>query len=262
MQYFDSHAHYWDDRFLQREGGVSPLLEELFQTSVCGIINVATSPENYAITIEQANAFPKMYAALGIHPGDCRFLADNPDAYMEQLYTLLKNPTSKAVALGEIGMDYHYEGTNKEKQAAFFHAQMSLAKELDIPVVIHDREAHEDTLSILAQYPAVRGVMHCYSGSAEMAKILLRRDFYLSFTGVITYKNARKTVEVAEIMPKDRVLIETDAPYLTPVPYRNKTNHSGYLAYTNEAVATAMGISPEECALATAENTRTLFGLS
>ena len=261
MQYFDSHAHYWDERFLQREGGVNPLLEELFQTSVCGILNVSTSPENYAITIEQAKAFPKMYTALGIHPGDCRFLGDNPDAYMEQLYTLLKNPTSKAVALGEIGLDYHYEGTNKEKQAAFFRAQMSLAKELDIPVVIHDREAHEDTLSILAEYPTVRGVMHCYSGSAEMAKILLRRDFYLSFTGVITYKNARKTVEVAEIIPKDKVLIETDAPYLTPVPYRNKTNHSGYLEYTCEALSQAMGISHEECALVTAENTRRLFGL-
>ena len=261
MQYFDSHAHYWDDRFLSREGGAAPLLTELFDTNVCGVLNVATSPENYAITIAQAQAFLQMYAALGIHPGDCRFLSDNPADYMEELYTLLKDPTSKAVALGEIGLDYHYEGTNKEKQAAFFHAQMSLAKELDIPVVIHDREAHEDTLSILAQYPTVRGVMHCYSGSAEMAKVLLRHGFYISFTGVITYKNARKTVEVAEIMPRDRVLIETDAPYLTPVPYRNKTNHSGYLAYTCEAVAQAMGITPDVCAEITAENTRTLFGL-
>ena len=263
MQYFDTHAHYYDSRFSEEtEGGAYPLLDALFAGDVSGIVNVATSPQNYDETIAQAMRYPKMYTALGIHPSDCQYLEGKLDHYMAQLYTYLTTPENKVVALGEIGLDYHYDDTDQGRQFTFLHAQLELAEQLHLPVVIHDRDAHGDIMDILGQHPHVRGVMHSFSGSAEMAKILIRRDFYISFSGVITFKGARKTVEVAAMLPHDRVLIETDCPYLAPTPHRGKLNHSGHLVYTNQALASAMGISPEECATLTTQNAHTFFSLS
>ena len=263
MKYFDTHAHYYDNRFSEECDSPTPeLIARLFDDNVSDIVNVATSPLNYDLTISQAQLFARMYTALGIHPCDSQSLTSSVDHYMEELYQRLKDAHSKAVALGEIGLDYHYDDTNKEVQLAFFHAQMDLAKELDLPVVIHDRDAHGDVMDVISAHPGVRGIMHSFSGSAEMAKDLVRCGYYISFSGTITFKGARKTVESAKILPHSHVLIETDCPYLSPVPFRGKLNHSGHLVYTNAALAECLSLSAEECAALTAENARTIFKLS
>lgn len=263
MQYFDAHAHYDDSRFEREyEGGANALLRTLFAGDVCGIINTATCPENIVSVIAQSQPFPNMYTALGIHPCDCQQLTEDLDSTMDFLRQKLTDPASKAVALGEIGLDYHYDDTDKKKQLAYFHAQMQLAQSLDLPVVIHDREAHGDVYAVIAAYPAVRGVLHSYSGSAEDARTLVKRGYMISFSGTLTFKNARKTVECAQALPKESVLIETDCPYLAPTPFRGKLNHSGLLAYTNAALAQQLGMTEQDCAALTVENARRFFSLT
>lgn len=257
MKYFDSHAHYWDDRLM----GQSELLPHLFDTSVSHIINVATDPDTCRLTVNQAQAYPRMYTALGIHPSDCQNLTGEPEDYLPDLRALITDPASKCVAVGEIGLDYYWQPVDYDRQRRFFEAQLAMAEELDLPVVIHDRDAHGDCFDTVCKYPRVRGVFHSYSGSAEMAKDLIRRGWYISFSGTVTFKNARKVREVAAALPHGRVLIETDAPYLTPHPHRGECNHSGYLAFTNAALAEVWGISEEETARITAENACRLFGI-
>ena len=261
MQYFDTHAHYFDDRFYSDEcpSGPDALLDGLFAGDICGIVNVATSPANYRAVISQAARYDRMYTALGIHPTDCQSLGAAPAQELPALKALLSDPASKAVALGEIGLDYHYDDTDKPRQLAYFHAQLALAQELDLPVIIHDRDAHGDVFETVCAHPGVRGVLHSYSGCAELAKEYVRRGFLISFSGTITFKGARKTVETAAALSPRDVLIETDAPYLSPVPLRGKLNHSGHLVYTCAALASAMGMTPEECARTTAENAARLF---
>ena len=258
---FDSHAHYYDERFLQ-DGSAAPLLNALLADNVGGIVNVGTNLENIDVVLEQAAAFPQMYAAIGIHPSDGQAYRDIP-AVIRELRGLFgsadERRTKKIVALGEIGLDYHYDDTDKPHQAAFFEAQLSLAEELDIPVIIHDREAHGDCFDAICRHPGVRGVFHSYSGSAEMARDLVRRGWYISFSGVITFQNAPKVREAAAAVPLDRLLIETDAPYLAPVPHRGKMNHSGLMLHTAEALAAVKGITADELIRATAANARTLF---
>ncbi|MGN1207527.1 MAG: TatD family hydrolase, partial [Eubacteriales bacterium] len=174
---------------------------------------------------------------------------------------LLTDPANKAVAVGEIGLDYHYEGYDKRLQEEYFSRQMALAEELGLPVVIHDREAHGDCFEMVCRYPRVTGVFHSYSGSAEMAKDLIRRGWYISFSGTVTFKNAPRVREVAASLPHERVLIETDAPYLAPHPYRGQCNHSGYVRYTCAALAEVWGLTPDETANITCENARRLFRL-
>ena len=174
---------------------------------------------------------------------------------------MILDKSNKCVCLGEIGLDYHYPDTDKAKQMLYFERQLALAEKLGIPVCIHDRDAHGDTLETLKKHPAVRGILHSFSGSPEMAEELVRMGYYISFSGTLTFTNARKPREVAAILPKDKVLIETDCPYLAPHPHRGKINHSGYLAYTNATLASIWGISEEECAKITAENSRRAFGL-
>ena len=256
IKYFDSHAHYWDDRFAE-DGDA--LITELLGTTVSGIINVGTSPDTCRVTIMQAKKYPNMYTALGIHPSDCAALDSNPAASVEEIKQMILDKENKAVAVGEIGLDYYWEPYDKEKQLAYFHAQMQLARELGLPVVIHDREAHGDCFDVICQYPDVIGVFHSYSGSLEMALDLVRRGWYISFSGTVSFTNARRVKEVATGLPHDRVLIETDAPYLTPHPHRGKRNHSGYLPFTCAALADAWGISQEETAAITYANTARLF---
>lgn len=262
MKYFDSHAHYYDERFAEEcKEGIRALLDTLFATSVKTIVNVGTSPKTCRAAILQSRSYPNMYTALGIHPTDGQYMADSPIEALKEIEALIADPESKCVAVGEIGLDYHYPDTDKEKQAFLFEEQMKLAERTGLPVVIHDREAHGDIFDMICKYPKVRGILHSYSSSPEMALALVKRGYYISFSGTLTFKNARKVQECAAVVPLDRVLIETDAPYLAPHPLRGTLNHSANLLYTNRMLAEIHGISEEECAHITAENAERIFGL-
>lgn len=262
MKYFDSHAHYYDERFSEElEEGVDALIGTLLSENVSYIINVGTSPETSREAIRQARKYPEMYTAVGIHPSDTRFLSDI-DKELADIESLILDKDNKCVCLGEIGLDYHYPDTDKEKQMRYFEAQMALAEKLNIHVSIHDREAHGDLMEVIRKYPNVTGVLHSFSGSAEMAEELVKLGYFISFSGTLTFTNARKPREVAAVIPKDRVLIETDCPYLAPHPKRGSLNHSGNLEYTNEVLASVWNISPEECALITENNAKKFFGIN
>lgn len=262
---FDSHAHYYDSRFEREFGSTDALLQSLFQESVAAIVNIGTDVENSRLVVTEAARWPHMYATVGIHPGDGERIADIDGALRDMralLGTADTRKRDKIVALGEIGLDYHYDGTDKEKQAYIFEEQLKMAEACDIPVVIHDREAHGDVFDAVCRHAGVRGVFHSYSGSAEMAKDLVRRGWYISFSGVVTFKNAPKVCEAAAAVPPHRMLIETDAPYLAPVPFRGKLNHSGYARYTAERLAEIHGISTDEMIKITRENAERLFRIS
>ena len=261
MKYFDSHAHYYDERFSEElQMGVDTLIDTLLSENVSYIVNVGTSPETSKEAINQAKKHGRMYTAIGIHPSDTRFLSDI-EAELAEIEALVLDKESKCVCLGEIGLDYHYPDTDKEKQAAYFEAQMCLAERLNIPVCIHDREAHGDVMEVIRRHPKVRGVLHSFSGSAEMAEELTRLGWMISFSGTLTFTNARKPREVAAVLPMDKVLIETDCPYLAPHPLRGTLNHSGNLEYTNAVLASIWGITPEECAELTENNAKRFFGI-
>ena len=261
MKYFDSHAHYYDERFCEEmDGSVDELIDALLSESVSGIINIGTSPETSGLAIEQAKGHENMYTAVGIHPSDTRFLSDM-ESELSEIEKMLLSPDSRAVAIGEIGLDYHYPDTDKERQMRYFEAQLDMARRLDMPVVIHDRDAHGDIMDVLRRYEGVKGVLHSYSGSVEMAEELVKMGFYISFSGTITFTNARKPREVAAVLPKDRVLIETDCPYLAPHPKRGTLNHSGNLNLPCAALAAVWGIGEEECARITEENAKRIFGI-
>ncbi len=262
---FDSHAHYFDRRYENETEGADIILSrDVFGKDVAGVINVGTNNITSRLCIKQAQKYDKMYAAVGIHPEDVS-AQSNIDRELADIYELIGNADvrsqNKAVAIGEIGLDYHYEGFDKELQQKYFDAQLNLAMELDMPVIIHDRDAHGDCFETVLRHRGVRGVFHSFSGSAEMARELVKRDFYISFSGVLTFKNARKTVEVAECIPLDRILIETDAPYLAPHPYRGKINHSGLMYLTAERLAQIKGISAQEIAEQTRNNVKKFFGV-
>ncbi|MBQ8356667.1 MAG: TatD family hydrolase [Clostridia bacterium] len=261
---FDSHAHYYDTRFKREGEGADALLTALFADSVGAIVNIGTDIENSKICIAQAAKYPNMYCTVGIHPSDGQGYAD-PDAALADLEQMLGTPDTrkaqKIVALGEIGLDYHYDDTDKARQAYMFEEQLKMAQRHGLPVVIHDREAHGDCFDAILRHPNVGGVFHSYSGSAEMAKELVRRGWYISFSGVATFKNAPKVREAIAVVPNDRILIETDAPYLAPVPHRGKMNHSGLMYYTAEAVAAVKGIDTDAAIRLTADNAKRLFGI-
>ncbi len=262
MKFFDSHAHYFDGRFEKETEGADILLPLLFEESVEAIVNVGTSLENNPICLAMAQKYEKMYAAVGLHPTD---LADYEREALDRFDDFLMAhgdfKREKLVAIGEIGHDYYWEPYDKEHQRFFFEGQMRLAEKYDLPVIIHDREAHGDCVDTIRKFPNVRGIFHSYSGSAEMAKELVARGWYISFSGVISFKNAERVRGVASSIPHDRLLIETDCPYLAPHPMRGKINHSGYLCYTAEALGGAIGLSVEETAALTSENARRIFGL-
>ena len=261
MKYFDSHAHYYDERFENElTESVDELIGALLSDSVSYIVNVGTMPSTSRSAIAQAKKFENMYSTVGIHPGDTRFLSD-PDSVLADCESLIRDAANKCVCLGEIGLDYHYPSTDKENQMRYFRAQMQLARELDIPVSIHDREAHEDVMSVLREFRGVRGVMHSFSGSAEMARELVGMGYMISFSGTLTFTNARRPKEAAAVVPRDMVLIETDAPYLAPHPLRGSLNHSGNLRYTNAVLASILGIGEEECATLTERNAKRFYGI-
>lgn len=266
---FDSHAHYFDKRFdREYEGGAEALLGTICPKPVANILNVATNLENAKAVLSQAARHNGMYAAIGIHPEDCHAYTDEGTALSELERLLQENRAGgKLVALGEIGLDYHtdefIEGKlDKAKEMRFFEAQLELAKAYDLPVIIHDRDAHGDCFETILRHPGVRGVFHSYSGSAEMAKDLVRRGFYISFSGTLTFHNAEGVRRVAASIPRERLLIETDAPYLAPHPFRGSLNHSGMLIYTLQTLAELWGCSAQEAADQTAKNAKRLFSIA
>ncbi len=249
----DTHAHYDAEEF---DADRDELLTQLFAESVDSIITMGCSLKSSAAALKLAEKYERMYAAVGIHPEDCENL---PDDYISQIKTLAAN--KKVRAIGEIGLDYHYDGFSREKQIACFKEQLKLAQELDFPVVIHSRDATKDTLDILAKYRP-RGVVHCFSGSAETAREILRLGLMISFTGVLTFKNAKKTVEACEVIPLDRIMLETDCPYMSPVPYRGERCDSSMVRFTAEKLAQIKGISTDEAILACNRNAIEFFGLT
>ncbi len=265
IKLFDSHAHYFDKRFDEAGGADNVLQNEVWGKNVVGVINVGTNNRNSLYCIEQAARYEDMYAAVGIHPEDVAYCRGNVSDEVDTLKGIIgdseNRKSKKIVALGEIGLDYHYEGFDKELQMKYFDAQMELALELDMPVIIHDRDAHGDCFECVLRHKGVRGVFHSYSGSAEMAAELIRRGWYISFSGVVTFKNASRVRDVVASVPTERILIETDAPYLAPHPYRGRINHSGLIEYTAAAIAEIKGTDIEKIAEATYNNTRELFGI-
>ena len=251
---FETHAHYDDEQF---DADRNELLSSLADGGVGLVVNPSVTAENAKKVLAMAEKYPFFYAAVGVHPENCANYDENE---LAQLRTLAQHP--KCVAIGEIGLDYYWEeNPPREFQQRVFREQMALARELNLPVIVHDREAHADSLTIVKEFPEVKGVFHCYSGSAEMAKELLKLGWMISFTGVVTYKNARKTVEAAEVVPLDRLMIETDAPYMSPVPKRGTRNDSRYLIYIAEKLAEIKGISTEEMIRITEENAKRFFGI-
>lgn len=265
---FDTHAHYFDRRYDEEaEGGADAVLKDIFPDPVSHIVNVGTNPQNSRLAVEQAARYPGMYAAVGIHPEDCHYLND-PEAALALISGMVSDPSRRAsdkiVAIGEIGLDYHYENygeipLDKKKEAFFFDAQMELAKKVGLPVIVHDREAHGDCFETVLRHPGVRGVFHSYSGSPELAKELVRRGWYLSFSGSLTFKNANRVREAALAVPPEFLLVETDAPYLAPVPHRGELNHSGNLTFTLEVLAHLWNCSLEDAVCKTAENAAKFF---
>lgn len=249
---FDTHAHYDDESF---DADRDAVLTALPEQGVGLILNPGCDVESSRKAVRYAAAHPHVYAAVGIHPENCGGCTAGD---LDAIRALAQLP--KTVAIGEIGLDYYWaENPPRDFQQQVLRQQLALARELALPVIIHDREAHADTLAIVREFPGVTGVFHCFSGSPEMARELLKMGWYLGFDGPVTYKNARRAPEVAAVTPLDRMLIETDSPYMTPVPYRGRRNDSGYVHLVAEKLAEWKGVTPEEMARVTTENGKRLF---
>ena len=254
MRVFDTHAHYDSGAF---NADRMEVLASMPGQGVELILNPGCELESSHTAVALAEAFPFVYAAVGVHPSDC---AGWEAGWLDELRTLAAHPKVKAI--GEIGLDYYWkDNPPRELQQEVFSRQLELARELDLPVIVHDREAHQDCLSIVRQHPEVRGVYHCYSGSLEDAKVLVKLGWMISFTGTITYKNARKALEVIDYLPMERIMIETDSPYLTPEPFRGKRNDSGKVHLVAEKIAQVKGLEPEEVARVTLDNGRRFFNI-
>ena len=249
---FDTHAHM-DDRAFDADR--QELLSSLPEQGIALVMNPGCSLESSRNADALSRRYDFVYAAVGSHPD----AADEVnEAVLEEYRNLCKlNPKIKAI--GEIGLDYHYEDIPRELQLKAFRAQMALAAELDLPVIVHERDAHADGMAVVDEFPLVKGVFHCYSGSAEMAMELVKRGWYIGFTGVLTFKNARKAVEVASAIPLERLVLETDCPYMAPEPFRGKRNHPGYLYRMAEKLAQIRGLSVEEIHRITTENGKRLY---
>ena len=255
MTLFDTHAHYDDAAF---DADRETLLASLPGNGVGLVLNPGCDLSSSRRAVELARRYPHVYAAVGVHPENC---GDWEDSFLPQLRQLAAG--DKVRAIGEIGLDYYWEeNPPRDLQRRVFRAQMALAGELNLPVIVHDREAHGDSLAIVRDFPHVRGVFHCYSGSVEMARELVKRGWMISFTGVLTYKNARKAVEAAREIPLEHLMIETDSPYMAPVPCRGRRNDSTLVGYVCEKLSEIKGISREDCARITLENGKRFFGIS
>ena len=250
---FDTHAHYDDEAFNEDRDEV---LKQIQENGVVGIMNCACNKKSLNTTNELTLKYDFIYGALGIHPSDA--LDYNEEVRKEIIEKVKAN--KKIIAIGEIGLDYYWdENPDREIQKNVFREQMNIAKELNLPVVIHDRDAHEDTLKILKEFPKVRGIIHCFSGSVEFAKECVKLGYYIGITGVVTFKNARKIIEVVEGIPLERLLVETDCPYMAPTPNRGKRNKSDYIEYIIEKISEIKDIDGISLNTALNENFRRLI---
>ena len=249
---FDTHAHYDDEQF---DADREELLSGMKAGGVGMIVDAAAAVASWDKILELTEKYPFLYGSVGVHPDEVGDLNEENFARMSELAD-----RKKIVAIGEIGLDYYWEDNPPRAfQQTVFRKQLALAAELDLPVIVHDREAHGDCLAIIREFPTVTGVFHCFSGSPEMATELLKRGWYLGFDGPITYKNAKRAPEVAAVTPLERIVVETDAPYMAPVPMRGKRNDSRYLPYVIEKLAEWKGVTAEEMTRVTWENGRRLF---
>ncbi len=253
---FDSHAHINDERFDEDRDEV---IEHLRENSIDLVVNPGADMPSSRSAVELANKVDFIYSAVGVHPHDVETMTDKD---LEELKNLAKE-NEKVVAIGEIGLDYYYDLSPRELQKGWFIKQIELANELGLPFIVHDRDAHGDTFDIIKKYkaPETGCVLHCYSGSLELALEYIKMGCYISIPGTVTFKNNRKTVEVAENIPIEWMFIETDSPYLTPVPYRGKRNDPSKVRYVAEKVAELRGISYEEVCEITKENAKKFFNI-
>ena len=249
---FDTHAHM-DDRAFDTDR--EELLSALPEQGIALLMNPGCSLESSRNASLLAKKFDYIYAAVGSHPD----VADEVNEEVLEEYRALCSQSPKIKAIGEIGLDYHYEDIPRQLQLKAFRAQMELARELNLPAIVHERDAHEDGMAVVREFPEVTGVFHCYSGSAEMARQLVDRGWYIGFTGVLTFKNARKAVEVAKSIPLDRIVLETDCPYMSPEPFRGKRNDPGKLYRMAEKLAQIRDLSVEEIHRITVENGKRLY---
>ena len=249
---FDTHAHL-DDRAFDPDR--EELLASLPAQGLALIMNPGCSLESSRNAVKLAGQYDYIYAAVGSHPD----AADEVNVEVMEEYQKLCKLSKKVKAIGEIGLDYHYEDIPREIQLKAFRVQMELARELDLPVIVHEREAHEDGMRIVREFPDVTGVFHCYSGSAEMARQLVDRGWYIGFTGVLTFKNARKAVEAASSIPLERIVIETDCPYMAPEPFRGRRNDPSKIYRMAEKLAELRDLSVEEIHAITLENGKRLY---
>lgn len=247
---FDSHAHIDDNAF---DGILDTIVPDMASNGVAGIVCCGCNEPSSKKTLEIAENYDIVYGAVGIHPEDVNKSSDT-----DFILNLISN--KKCVAIGEIGLDLYWEKENRELQIEVFKKQIEIAKEFDLPVLVHDREAHADTLEILKKYKP-KGVLHCFSGSVEMAHEILKLGMYIGVGGVITFKNAKKLPDVVKILPEDRILLETDCPYLSPEPLRGKLCHSGLITFTAQKVAEIKDTSTENILNLTLQNAKFLFNL-
>ncbi len=251
---FDTHAHYDAPDF---DADRDVVLSGLPDHDVALVVDPGCDIPSSRIALDLSRKYPFLFAAVGIHPENCNDYSSND---LDVLANLARSP--KNVAIGEIGLDCHWDDNPpKHLQMRVFRDQMALARDLNLPVIVHDRDAHQDCLTIIREFPTVRGVFHCFAGSVEMAKELVRRGWLISFTGVLTYKNARKAVEAAAAIPLEYIMIETDSPYMAPVPHRGQRNFSGYVGLICQKLAEIKNISFHECAEATLQNGKNFFGI-
>ena len=249
--YFDSHAHLDDPRFDADRDEIFAALAEQGPVMNVGC-DLASSERSVAL----AQKYSFVYASVGSHPDD----ADHVDGKLLDAYRRLC-AENKVRAIGEIGLDYHYEDVPRAQQIIAFEQQLELAEALKLPVIVHEREAHGDAMDIVMRHPDVRGVFHCFSGSKEMALWLVDRGWYIGFTGVLTFKNARRAIEAAQALPLDRILIETDCPYMAPEPYRGRRNDSRFVPLVAAKLAELRGLTQQEAGEITAENAKRLYGI-
>ena len=252
MMLFDTHAHM-DDRAFDTDR--EELLSALPGQGLALVMNPGCSLESSRNAVRLAKEYDYIYAAVGSHPD----AADEVDEAVLEEYRELCKRNPKVKAIGEIGLDYHYEDIPRDIQLKAFRAQMELARELGLPVIVHERDAHEDGMAVVRDFPEVTGVFHCYSGSAEMARQLVDRGWYIGFTGVLTFKNARKAIEVASSIPLERIVLETDCPYMAPEPFRGRRNDPGKLYRMAEKLAEIRGLTVEEVQTITVENGKRLY---
>lgn len=251
---FDSHAHYDDEAF---DSDRAELLQKLPELGICNVVNIGSDLKSSEASIALAAQYSYIYAAVGIHP-EC--VTELPQGYLAQLKQMLKAP--KVVAIGEIGLDYHFEdGAPRDIQKQVFESQLILAKEFDLPVVIHNREAHGDTMDLLRKYKP-KGVVHCFSGSVEMARELVSLGMYIGLGGAVTFKNVRTSLEVAADIPLDRLLNETDCPYMAPVPFRGKRCDSSLIPYSAAKIAEVRGTTADQILAAGKQNAARLYHIN